>query len=96
MFMEPSTLVNRRVFVFVACVLIAGCASAPPGNLAPDRVEGESIPLDTFKIRRLPRFSRSCMSITSLSGRWAAKIKWMPAARAFTPSRCTAAPTAAL
>src|SRR5437899_8398075 len=45
--MEPSTLVNRRVFVFVACVLIAGCASAPPGNLAPDRVEGESIPLDS-------------------------------------------------
>ena len=31
--------------------------------------------LATFKIKRLPRFSRSCMGMTSLSGRCAAKIK---------------------
>lgn len=45
--------------------------------------------LATFKINLLPRLSRSCIGMASASGRCAAKIRCMPAARAFTPKRET-------
>ena len=47
----------------------------------------ESILLDTWKAMRVGILALIKPVITSTDGRWVAKIKWMPAARAFWAKR---------
>ena len=49
----------------------------------------ESMPLDTRKAIRVGKLALMTPVMTSVLGRWVARMRWMPAARAFWAMRAT-------